>query len=53
MEILLAYAALLMWPVLAMAGFVVLIYIAASAAQLAVVAFQRVLIWFDTGPGDT
>jgi len=45
MEILLAYAALLMWPVLALAGFVALLY-------LAVVALQKILIWFDTEPRD-
>lgn len=52
MEILLAYLTLLMWPVLALAGFVALLYLGISAAQLAVTAFQRVLIWFDTEPSD-
>ena len=42
MEILLAYVAILMWPVLALAGFVTLLYLGVSAAHLAVAAFQRV-----------
>ena len=46
MELLLASVALLILLVLALSGFVALLY-------LAVAAFQRVLIWFDTEPRDT
>ncbi len=46
MEILLASVALLILLVLALSGFVALLY-------LAVVALQKILIWFDTEPRDT